>query len=72
MTRSARPIRYRKITGTARKRIGDRMKKQYEKGASIQALAESVGRSYVFVRTVLLKAGTTLRSHGGPRRANRT
>ncbi|MGH3911161.1 MAG: helix-turn-helix domain-containing protein, partial [Pseudonocardiaceae bacterium] len=38
-----------RITGNARDKLASELKKKYEKGASIRALAESTGRSYGFV-----------------------
>ncbi|MFI7676347.1 helix-turn-helix domain-containing protein [Actinophytocola sp. NPDC049390] len=62
----------RRITGAARDKIAAEMKKKYEKGASIRALAESTGRSYGFVHRVLSESGVTLRSRGGVHRTKAT
>ena len=49
-------------------KVGSELRKKYEKGASIRALAESTGRSYGFVHRVLSEAGVTRRSRGGATR----
>ncbi|GAB2756293.1 helix-turn-helix domain-containing protein [Streptomyces bullii] len=56
------------ITGTARKRLAETMKEQYQRGRSIRAIAEDHGRSYGFVHRVLTEAGVSLRSRGGDTR----
>ncbi|MCP3822701.1 helix-turn-helix domain-containing protein [Streptomyces sp. A3M-1-3] len=57
-----------RITGEARDKIAADMKKAYEGGASIRALAEDAGRSYGFVHRILTEAGVTLRGRGGATR----
>jgi transposase len=57
----------KQITGTAREKIAREMKKQYEEGLSIRAIAEAHGRSYGFVHRVLSEADVNLRSRGGDR-----
>jgi hypothetical protein len=54
-----------RITGAQRDQLATDLKKKYEKGASIRALAEQTGRSYGFVHGVLSDAGVTLRGRGG-------
>src|ERR671916_2078858 len=54
-----------RITGTQRDKLATDLKKKYEKGASIRALAEQTGRSYGFVHRVLSETGVTLRGRGG-------
>ena len=49
---------------TTRDRLAEELKRKYERGASIRALAESTGRSYGFVRRVLSEAGVTLPGRG--------
>jgi transposase len=56
------------ITGTARKELAEVLKKEYEEGRSIRAIAEAHGRSYGFVHRVLGEAGVPLRSRGGDAR----
>lgn len=50
-----------RITGGARDELASELKKKYEKGASIRALAESTGRSYGFVHRILSESGVALR-----------
>nr|WP_267883146.1 MULTISPECIES: helix-turn-helix domain-containing protein [Streptomyces] len=57
----------KQITGAAREELMREMKKQYENGLSIRAVAEAHGRSYGFVHQVLTEAGVPLRSRGGDR-----
>lgn len=54
-----------RIMGAQRDKLATDLKKKYEKGASIRALAEQTGRSYGFVHGVLSDAGVTLRGRGG-------
>ena len=61
-----------RITGGARDTLASELKMMYEKGASIRALAESIGRSYGFVHRVLSESGVTLRGRGGATRAKKT
>lgn len=56
-----------RIVGATRDKLAADLKKKYEKGASIRALAESLGRSYGFVHRVLVESGVTLRGRGGVR-----
>ncbi len=44
------------------------MVEKYTKGASIRALAEQTGRSYVSIHRVLTQAGVPLRARGGNNR----
>ncbi|CAM5339666.1 hypothetical protein SGLAM104S_08353 [Streptomyces glaucescens] len=44
------------------------MKRQYEQGLSIRAIAEAHGRSYGFVHRVLTEAEAPLRNRGGDHR----
>ncbi|WP_330351662.1 helix-turn-helix domain-containing protein [Streptomyces sp. NBC_00582] len=57
-----------RITGEARDRLAADLKKKYEGGASIRALAEDAGRSYGFVHRILTETGVTLRGRGGATR----
>ena len=59
-----------RITGAARDKLATDLRKKYEKGASIRALAESTGRSYGFVHRVLTETGVTLRGRRGARPAD--
>ncbi len=58
----------RRITGPERDSISEDLRKQYEAGASIRALAEQTGRSYGFVHGVLVDAGAAMRGRGGSSR----
>ncbi|WEP00044.1 helix-turn-helix domain-containing protein [Streptomyces sp. FXJ1.172] len=58
-----------RITGEARDRLASELKKAYEGGASIRALAEDTGRSYGFVHRILTEAGVSLRNRGGAPRS---
>jgi hypothetical protein len=57
-----------RITGNARDKLAADLKKKYERGASIRALAESTGRSYGFIHRVLSESGVELRGRGGATR----
>ena len=48
-----------RITGTARDKLAADLRKKYDSGQSIRALAESSGRSYGFVHRILTESGTT-------------
>jgi predicted transcriptional regulator len=58
----------RRISGSERDMLAADLKKKYEAGVSIRALAESTGRSYGFVHRVLSEAGVTMRGRGGATR----
>jgi hypothetical protein len=58
-----------RITGTQRTKLAAELKKAYQKGQSIRALAEGHGRSYGFVHRVLSESGVTLRGRGGATQA---
>ncbi|MEU5695602.1 helix-turn-helix domain-containing protein [Actinosynnema sp. NPDC020468] len=60
-----------RITGATRDKLAADLKKKYEKGASIRALAESTGRSYGFVHRVLSESGVQLRGRGGATRTKK-
>ncbi|GAB1332565.1 helix-turn-helix domain-containing protein [Streptomyces sennicomposti] len=55
----------KQITGTARAELAREMRKQYEQGMSIRAIAEEHGRSYGFVHRVLTETEVPLRARGG-------
>ena len=57
-----------RITGSARDRLAADLKKKYDSGQSIRALAESSGRSYGFVHRILTESGANLRGRGGATR----
>ncbi|WP_234481910.1 helix-turn-helix domain-containing protein [Streptomyces sp. MBT49] len=60
----------RRLTpGPDRDKVAQDLKKKYDSGTSIRALAEETGRSYGGVHRLLADAGATFRSRGGaPRR----
>lgn len=60
-----------RITGETRAQLASELRSQYEKGASIRALAETTGRSYGFVHRVLSESEVPLRGRGGATRAVR-
>ncbi len=60
-----------RITGAARDKLAGDLRKKYEKGSSIRALAEATGRSYGFVHRVLSETGVSLRGRGGATRAKK-
>jgi hypothetical protein len=57
-----------RVTGTAREKLATELKKKYDSGASIRALAEETGRSYGFVHRMLSESGVSLRGRGGATR----
>ena len=57
-----------RVTGGERDTLSDQLKRKYEGGASIRALAEESGRSYGFVHRMLSESGATLRGRGGATR----
>ena len=61
----------RRVTGAERDKLSADLKKKYESGVSIRALAESTGRSYGFVHRILSESGTTLRGRGGATRGKK-
>ena len=57
-----------RITGGERDKLAGDLRKKYDAGQSIRALAESTGRSYGFVHRILSESGVTLRGRGGATR----
>ncbi|MFL6139330.1 MAG: helix-turn-helix domain-containing protein [Frankiaceae bacterium] len=57
-----------RVTGAEREKLAADLRKQYDQGASIRALAESTGRSYGFVHRILSESGVNLRGRGGATR----
>jgi len=55
----------RRITGAERERVAVDLRRRYEAGVSIRALASEYGRSYGFIHRVLVDSGVTLRGRGG-------
>jgi hypothetical protein len=58
----------KRVTGGDRSTLTDQLRKKYEGGASIRALAEETGRSYGFIHRILSESGTALRGRGGATR----
>ncbi len=72
--KSAKTVTIKKgarITGAARDKLAADLRKKYEKGQSIRALAEGTGRSYGFVHRLLLDAEVPLRGRGGATRSKK-
>jgi transposase-like protein len=60
-----------RVTGAAREKLAADLKKKYDGGASIRALAEETGRSYGFVHRMLSESGVSLRGRGGATRGKK-
>ena len=58
----------RRVTGDERGKLAIDLKKQYEAGTSIRALAATTGRSYGFIHRVLSESEVPLRGRGGATR----
>lgn len=61
-----------RITGTSRTELAGLLKDRYAAGASIRNLAQSTGRSYGFIHTLLAESEVPLRGRGGPNRRRKT
>ncbi|WP_329528569.1 helix-turn-helix domain-containing protein [Streptomyces sp. NBC_01462] len=59
---------HRLTTGPERDKLAKDLKKKYDSGVSIRALAEETGRSYGGVHGLLEDAGAAFRSRGGATR----
>ena len=57
-----------RVTGPDRSKLATDLKKRYDGGESIRALASATGRSYGFVHRILTETGVTLRGRGGATR----
>ena len=57
-----------RVTGGERDRLAADLRKKYDAGASIRALADSTGRSYGFIQRMLTESGVSLRGRGGATR----
>jgi hypothetical protein len=57
-----------RVTGADRSKLATDLKKRYDGGESIRALANATGRSYGFIHRILTETGVTLRGRGGPTR----
>ena len=58
-----------RVTGSERAQMATVLKKRYDSGESIRALALATGRSYGFIHRMLTEHGVTLRGRGGSTRA---
>lgn len=59
-----------RIVGSARTVLAADLRRQYEGGTSIRALADHLGRSYGFVHRLLAEQGVTFRARGGATRGS--
>ena len=57
-----------RVTGSDRTKLASDLKKRYDSGESIRALAATTGRSYGFVHRLLTENGVSLRGRGGATR----
>ena len=57
-----------RVTGADRTKLAGDLKKRYDSGESIRALAATTGRSYGFVHRILTENGVSLRGRGGATR----
>lgn len=60
-----------RVTGMERDRLAGELKRKYDDGESIRALAASTGRSYGFVHRMLSEGGASLRGRGGATRGRK-
>jgi hypothetical protein len=60
-----------RVTGTERDRLATDLRRKYDAGVSIRALAATTGRSYGFVHRILSESGANLRSRGGATRGRK-
>jgi hypothetical protein len=60
-----------RVTGGERDRLAADLRRKYDTGESIRALASSTGRSYGFVHRILSESGTSLRGRGGATRGQK-
>ena len=57
-----------RVTGGERDRLAADLRRKYDAGSSIRALADATGRSYGFIHRMLSESGVTLRGRGGATR----
>ena len=57
-----------RVTGPDRSKLATDLKKRYDGGESIRALAIATGRSYGFIHRILTETGVSLRGRGGATR----
>jgi helix-turn-helix protein len=60
-----------RVTGGERDRLATDLRRKYDSGESIRALASSTGRSYGFVHRILSESGASLRGRGGATRGQK-
>jgi hypothetical protein len=60
-----------RISGAQRDKLAADLRRKYEGGQSIRALADSTGRSYGFVHRILSETGVELRGRGGATRVKK-
>lgn len=60
-----------RITGDDRDSLATSLRKRYDGGESIRALAVDSNRSYGFVHRILVESGATLRGRGGATRGKK-
>jgi helix-turn-helix protein len=58
-----------RVTGADRSKLATDLKKRYDGGESIRALANATGRSYGFIHRILTETGVSLRGRGGATRS---
>lgn len=61
-----------RITGGPREALASDVRKRYESGESIRALADETGRSYGFIHRLLADADVPFRPRGGATRGGMT
>ena len=59
-----------RVSGGERDRLAADLRRKYDGGESIRALAQSTGRSYGFVHRILSESGASLRGRGGATRCS--
>lgn len=57
-----------KVVGPKRQALARTWREEYEAGNSLRSIAMANGRSYGFVRNVVMESGAPLRSRGGSRK----
>jgi hypothetical protein len=57
-----------RVTGSERDRLASDLRRKYDDGESIRALAAATGRSYGFFHRILSESGAPLRGRGGATR----
>lgn len=57
--------KHARVVGAQRATLAADLKRKYEDGASIRALAADMGRSYGFVYSILAQADVRMRPRGG-------